>query len=241
MIKRFSQFIYESKYDTLSSSYAGDVFKFIKKTAGSAINKPKTVGFTYSEPIEFDLTVKLVRVIDFDPSETTDFNGLPWETINFEENGFVVDANAYIPAESDPDSPEIDLVIYISPDAEPSKYQDLNFKIVDTIRHELEHLLQKGVNKQIGHIVKTTKKVRDKAQDNYKYFILPDEIPAMVSGMHASAVKKRVPIDSEFNSYLRPFISSGVISQSEFEEVMQTWIRFTKKSFPDAIFSTKYQ
>lgn len=240
MIKRFSQFIYESKYDTLTSSYASDVFMFIKKTSGSAINKPTSESFTYSEPIEFDLTVKVVRVINFDPSETSDFSGLPWETINFEENGFVIDANAYIPAESDPTSPEIDLVIYISPDSEPSQYRALNFKIVDTIRHELEHLLQKGVNKKTGHIVKTTKKVRDKAQNNYKYFLLPDEIPAMVAGMHASAVKKRVPIDSVFNSYLRPFVSSGVISQSEFEEVMQEWIRFTKKSFPDAIFSTKY-
>lgn len=241
MIKKFKQFIYESKYDTLSSAYARDVLKFIKQTTGSPVNTPKLEIFDYSEPIEFNLTVKVVRVIEFDPSKTPDFNGLPWETINFEENGFVVDANAYIPAEQDPDSPEIDLVIYLSPEAEPSKYQDLNFKVVDVIRHELEHLLQKGVNKKVGHIVKTSKKVRDKAQDNYRYFLLPDEIPAMVAGMHASAVKKRVPIDSEFNSYLRPFVSSGVISKPEFEEVMQTWIRFTKKSFPDAIFSTKYQ
>jgi hypothetical protein len=241
MIKRFSQFIYESKYDTLSALYANDVFNFIKKTAGSSINRAKTKIFEYDEPIEFRLTAKLIRVVEFDPSKTVDFSGLPWETINFEENGFVLDANAYIPGESEPDSPEIDLVIYISPDAEPSNYQALKFKMVDTIRHELEHLLQKGVNKQTGHIVRTTKKTRERAQDNYKYFLLPDEIPAMVAGMHASAVKKRVPIDSEFAAYLQPFVSSGVISNSEFEEVMKTWIRFTKKSFPASIFSTKYQ
>jgi hypothetical protein len=241
MIKRFNQFVFESKYDTLASSYAKDVFDFVKKTSAVPVNRIKTIVLDYQEPIEFSVNVKVVRVHEFKPAAIPDFVNMPWESINFEEKGYAVDANAFIPKASDPDSPEIDVVIYLSPEAEPNCYESLRFKLVDLLRHETEHLLQKGLNQKASHAINGSAKKRHKANDNYSYFLLSDELPAMVSGMHAAAVKRRIPIDQEFEEYLRPFLMSNVISQPEFDQVMTAWIDFAKKSFPKSIFSNKYR
>jgi hypothetical protein len=240
MIKRFSQFIFESKYDSLASTFAKDLFGVIKKTAGFKIGKEISKEFEYDTPLEFTLSIKLVRVKEFEPAKSKDFSGLPWEVINFENKGFAIDANSFIPKANEPESPEIEIVLYISPDAEPQCYPALNYKLIDNIRHELEHLLQKGVNKRTGHIVNTPNAVRAGAQNTYRYFLLADEIPAMVAGMYASAKKKRVPIDQEFEEYLIPFIETEVISQPEADQVMNSWITFAKKVYPAAKFSNKY-
>jgi hypothetical protein len=240
MIKRFSQFIFESKYDSLASVFAKDLFGVIKKTAGSKLGKEISKEFEYDNPLEFTLSIKLARVKEFEPAKSKYFSRLPWEVINFENKGFAIDTNSFIPKENEPESPEIEIILYISPEAEPQCYPELNYKLIDNIRHELEHLLQKGINKKTGHIVNTPKAVRTRAQNNYNYFLLSDEIPAMVAGMYASAKKKRIPLDQEFTEYLQPFIETNVISQSEADKVMKTWIDFAKKVYPVAKFSNKY-
>ena len=240
MIKRFSQFIFESKYDSLASVFAKDLFSVVKKTAGSKIGKEIFKEFEYSNPLEFTLSIKIVRVEEFEPAKSKDFSGLPWEVINFENKGFAIDANSFIPKANELVDPEIEVVVYISPEAEPQCYPVLNYKLIDNIRHELEHLLQKGINKKSGHIINTRKSVRADAQNNYRYFLLSDEIPAMVAGMYASAKKKRVPLDQEFTEYLQPFIETEVISQLEADKVITSWIDFAKKVYPAAKFSNKY-
>jgi hypothetical protein len=71
------------------------------------------------------------------------------------------------------------------------------------------------------------------------YFLLPDEIPAMVAGMYAAAVRKKIPLDQEFEIYLKPFIKSGLINDEEFNKVIQAWIKFANQVYPDAKFSNK--
>ena len=240
MIKRFNRFIYESKYDSLAISIAHDIFAIVKETAGTKPGKAVHRELTYSEPLEFVLNFIVKRVIEFNPRKSQHFKTLPWEVLNFEENGFSLDANAYIPKASDQyDDPELELVLYISPDAEPVSYEILSHKLVEYVRHEIEHLLQTGVNRREGHIIKTPRKVRDRAETSYKYFLLADEIPAMVAGMHTAAVKKKIPIDQEFELYLSPFLRSGLITEPEYNKVIRTWIKFAKQVYPKAIFSNK--
>ncbi len=241
MIKRFVQFITESKYDSLTSIFAKDVFGFVKKTAGAKLNKELSNQFEYIDPLEFTILIKIVRVDEFNPSESKDFSGLPWEVINFENKGFAINADAYIPNETATEEPEIEIVVYISPDAEPQCYADLNYKLIDNIRHELEHLLQKGINKRHGHIVNAPKNARSKAENSYKYFLLLDEVPAMVAGMYAAAKKKRITLDQAFAEYLSPFVETAIISELEFDRVMTGWVNFAKKVYPAAKFSNKYQ
>jgi hypothetical protein len=239
MIKRFKNFIYESKFDSLALVIAHDLFSIVKSTAGTKPGKAIHKELTYSDPLEFSLNFIVKRVIQFNPRRSAHFKTLPWEVLNFEDNGFALDANAYIPNSSEYEDPELELILYISPDAEPLSYEVLNHKLVEYIRHEIEHLLQTGINRRAGHMIKTPNKVRSKAETSYKYFLLSDEIPAMVAGMHAAAVRKRIPIDQEFEIYLNPFLRSGLINDTEFNKVIKTWIQFAKQVYPEAKFSNK--
>jgi len=239
MINRFKNFIYESKFDSLSLAISHDLFSIVKTTAGTKPGKAIHQELTYSDPLEFSLNFIVKRVVQFNPRKSTHFKTLPWEVLNFEDNGFALDANAYIPKASDDEDPELELVLYISPDAEPLSYETLGHKLVEYVRHEIEHLLQKGRNRRIGHIVKTPNNVRSQAETSYKYFLLPDEIPAMVAGMYAAAVRKRIPLDQEFEIYLKPFIKSGLINDEEFNKVIRAWIKFANQVYPDAKFSNK--
>lgn len=239
MIKRFRHFIYESKYDSLAISVAHDLFAMVKDTAGIKPGRAIHRELTYSEPLNFSLNFIIKRVIQFNPRKSQHFKNLPWEVLNFEENGFVLDANVYIPKISEDEDPELELVLYISPDAEPVSYEALNHKLIEYVRHEIEHLLQTGINQRTGHLVSTHRKTRNEAETSYRYFLLSDEIPAMVAGMHASAVKKRIPIDQEFELYLKPFVKTGLLTEPEFNKVMRTWIKFAKQVYPNSIFSDK--
>lgn len=236
---RFNEFIYESKYDTFAQSVSRDLFKIIKGTQGTTVGKILRKELSYAEPVEFTLTFIVKRVKQFIPLKSVHFKQLPWEVMNFERNGFVLDANTYSEPGPNPDEPEIEVILYVSPDAEPLSYDKIYHKMTEYIRHEIEHLLQSGINRRPGHIVRTPQKVRDRHSSSYRYFLLADEIPAMVAGMHAAAVKKRRPLDLEFEEYLRPLVDTEIISEDEFKKVMRTWINFAKKTYPDSIFSDK--
>ena len=99
MIKRFNNFVFESKYDTVSLSIAGDLFNFVKNTMATPVGKIKKAEFEYTDPIEFDVFFVVKRVLSFNPSRTKHFKSLPWEVFNFEETGFSLDANVYIPSD----------------------------------------------------------------------------------------------------------------------------------------------
>jgi len=228
-MQKFKHFIYESKFDSFSNIIAEEILEIVK---GSTTSKRTiTRDLNYDEPVSFFLTLSITRSKTFSPAKSKNFKSLPWETINFERRGFVIDANSYIPGNDE--EPEIEMFIVISPEAEPTCYQTLYFKILDIIRHEMEHLLQKGANRQAGHAVTTRQKTRTAAEESYEYFLLPDEIPSMVSGMHLAAAKKRIPIDAEFEDYLLPFIKSGFITQAEADKVISVWLDFARKHFPN--------
>lgn len=234
MIKRFRNFVYESKYDSLANFIAKDLLAAVKATAGTNVGRAIHREFVYSEPLEFCLNFIVKRVLKFDPNRSTHFKNLPWEILNFEKNGFSLDANAYIPKGSEPEDPELELILYISPTAEPLRYTELEHALTAYIRHEIEHLLQTGINQRDGHRIKTHRKTRDSAESTYRYFLLADEIPAMVAGMNAAALKKKIPIDQEFELYLRPFLQTGMISEPEFNKVMANWLKFARAVYANS-------
>jgi hypothetical protein len=241
MIKDFLRYIYESKYDAFSEEVVRDIIKIISNNGSSIIRRRSIKEMEYSEPVSFSLILSIFRSSSFEPEKITVFSSVPWEKINFENNGFAVDANSFVPSDVYVHEPEVQVNIILNPNLEPKCYEALQFKLLDCIRHEIEHLLQKGFNVQPEHTGRQVDKNRKFAQSSYLYFILPDEMPAMVSGMRLSAEKKGKPIDTEFEEYLSPIRDSGFISDDELTKVMNAWIKFTIKHFPDAQISKKYR
>lgn len=239
IIKEFLRFIYESKYDLFSETVASEVLEIIKQGKDGSVKKRICKSTTYDEPVSFELTVTITRSLKFSASKKTGFNEVPWEEINFRNNGFSIDSNSFIPV--DASEPDVEISILINPETEPDCYQLIYFKLLDAIRHELEHLLQKGLNRNTQHTGSEVDKERKAAASSYRYFLLPDEIPSMVSGMRLSAEKKGTPIDQEFSDYLIPILQGGFITQDQFDFVIKTWLTFTIKHFPDTKISSKYR
>jgi hypothetical protein len=82
-------------------------------------------------------------------------------------------------------------------------------------------------------------KDREDSKKTYKYFILPEEIESMVEGMYVKSKVQHRNLDEIFNDYLSPFIDSKYITQSEYLQVMNTWVTHALELYPDAKFSNK--
>lgn len=239
MINDFLRFIYESKYDSFAEKITAEVMKLVASGKDEKVKKRINKTIEFIDLANFTLTVSVVRSSVFEPTKRNNFKSLPWESINFKHNGFALDANSFIP--KDGEDPEIVLNVVINPETEPDCHEKLYYKLLDSIRHELEHVLQKGTNLQYYHTGREVDKNRKESEDSYEYFLLPDEIPAMVSGMRLASTKKGISIDQEFQEYLAPILSAGFITHEEFEKVMNAWVKFTIRHFPDTQISKKYR
>lgn len=234
------RFVYEEKYDSFSEEVAATLVQLIQanRLSRKIGRLRKTVDYT--DPLSFSISVTVTWIKTFNPEKRAYFRNVPWERINFVNTGFAIDAYSIIPTDKHSPDPEIEIHIVINPETEPKCYQSLQFKLLDSVRHEVEHLLQKGTNKSYGHS-DSTDKVRKCAQTSFAYFLLRDEMQAMISGMRLSSIKKNVQIDKEFEEYLLPIKESGFITQKEMQLVINRWIKFTIKHFPGTKISEKYQ
>ena len=218
IVNSFLGFVNESRYDSLSESIANKIIGFVNRGAdGTMISR-------FSAPVQFTVTVSVARTSTFSPDRSESFKRIPWESINFEKNGFAIDANSQVVDGSD--IREVDIVLVIDPKREPENHESIYYKLLDLVRHEIEHL----VNNNADH---RREDDREESQDSYKYFLLPDEIPSMVSGMRLSASKKGIPIEKEFADYLMPILASGFITKDQYDEVMAAWLKFAFSHFPD--------
>jgi hypothetical protein len=136
-----------------------------------------------------------------------------WERQNFEKYGFSVDANTYVPKKG---SPGIDLQITVNPLSESDSLIDLEHFLLDTIRHEIEH---------IQTVDRRNPALRKTHQSSYKYFLLNDEIPAAVAGLKLLAKKRGTTLSTEIENYLMPFVKSGFMSDSELAKVKDAWLK----------------
>ena len=115
----------------------------------------------------------------------------------------------------------------------------MNYKLNDVVRHELEHITQVGKNKIAGRVKPSTSRQRELSQKDYRYFLLRDEIPAMVAGMYRQAKTQKKELDIVFSNYLDYFIEIGQMTEEQKTLVMDTWIDYVKKNYPAAKFSTE--
>ena len=135
-----------------------------------------------------------------------------WERQNFENRGFSIDANTYIPKNGEAG---IDLQITINPLSESGSLSELEHFLLDTVRHEIEHIQTAD---------RGNPALRKAHQSSYKYFLLNDEIPAAVAGLKLLAKKRGTDLETEIVTYLKPFINSGFMSEPEAARVKSAWL-----------------
>jgi hypothetical protein len=212
----------EPLYDEFSNKISLTLLEFIKgKKSRKSIHF-----FDYTNPLEFTIVLLQKRIKTFNPNRIIEFKQLPWEAFSFEKNGFAIDSNAFIPAIHDLNSPEIDISLCLNKDPNQINYDELRYRLLDNIRHEIEHLLQKGVNSVESHRINTPYIIRKSSETTFKYFIISEEIPAMVYGLNLVAKTRNTDFNYEAIKYLYPFIKHKMITLSESELIISTWTKF---------------
>ena len=97
-------------------------------------------------------------------------------------------------------------------------------KLRNSIRHELEHLTQSGLNTLSGKYLPDDQKARSLASRK-DYLLLEKEVPAMLKGLHFQATKERIPFEQILNDYL----NDTYLLKREIKEVKLIWIQKAKE------------
>ena len=241
MLKSFRQFINEdmNQPDDFIKGLSQNLIEKLRTSQLSESTEYSVFsGMEFIEPFTFDLILNVRR--DSDPiiSNDSHFKCLPWEQINFDNLGYSIDANAKM-SKSKTKVPKIIIYIILNPRQEPSLYSALYYRLIDILTHETNHLNQLGINKTPFNTHVSSDSDRNNAKKDYKYFLLGDEVESMVTGMNARSNAQKIPLDQVFNSYLDPFIKTGYITHSEYDEVLKTWVTKAIELYPDANFSNK--
>ena len=134
-----------------------------------------------------------------------------------------VNGDAYNPTEaSSKQIPYIEITIQTD-----NRKQDrslIAMKLRNSIRHELEHLTQSGLNTLPGKYLPDDQHLREQATRK-DYLLLEKEIPAMLKGLHFQATKEHIPFSQILNDYL----NDTYLLKKEIEEVKSIWIQKAKE------------
>ncbi len=231
MIKSFYSFINES-LDNNGSKYASDIITLIKNSELST-DQYQTIGqIEYKEPdVDVEVELKLVESPNF--SSDPHFKDLPWEEINYEHYGFSIDANT-VTDKKELILPKIIVTIMLDKNRVPKSFEELYYRLVDIMVHEVNHTRQIGWNRRPFKVRPSSNLDRNRAKSSYKYFLLPDEIESMVKGAYERSKEQEVKIDKIFDKYLYPFMMSGKMSEDQYLEVLKAWVKHTLENYPDA-------
>lgn len=219
-----SQLLLEVKLDGFVSDVSNELLQYVKKSKDhyatgqekkyGALDKKtgyRTKEFKrYEAPLDFTLYVALNRK----------------EKVS--EAGFFVDATT----DNSGDDDNVLVSIAIDPSQEPKVYSTMLGHIKDTLRHEFEHLTQDGINRIDDRETPSSNSLRSKIttskKDQYKYFLLQDEIPAMVHGLYTRAKYEKKPLKNVFDDYLTEFIKHGTLTSEQKEHIIKVWMNYAK-------------
>lgn len=228
-IKKFDEFLFEGGYDKLTGEISSALMRKIKETTGKKSlggvkieygpsdevpsfynliekNQYLEIGHFIDEKSGIDVRINLTIVRD----ESPDYTGK-----------FVLDG------ETDDESSVIYIYLYLTPGSEPNSYSEIASDLRNLIRHEIEHLTQRGWGEKRGKGMRRNETIRRKIQSNseffYKYYKLKDEIPANLHGLHSEAKTRKITFADVVHQYLDKKIEQGVIPKNKKSEIYRIW------------------
>lgn len=241
MIKSFLQFINESSEikEMFIKNITTKLFQKIKEFKLEETSSYFQIsGISFTEPFFFDLLVEIRYDSNFKTEDDSHFKNLPWEKLNYQKNGYVIDANMHVHKKNN-FIPKIIITLVIDPKSIPHLYANLYARLLDVMTHELNHVDQ--LNKKGDPFAEdlSNPEERNSSKKNYKYFLLKDEVESMVEGFYARSKELNLSLDDVFINYLSPFLISKYITDQELNKVMEVWVKYALEKYPDANFSNK--
>ena len=235
--KSFTDFIYESegflfegKYDRLVGQISADAMRLIKET-NTPNGEYDGVKIRYTEKDDvpgFDSLIDDMQFLDVGNYLDSDTNLdvfvkliiIRDEAPMYNED-FILDGNA------DEDAAIIYIELTINPATEPQCYIDLAPEMRNLIRHEMEHLTQRGWNEIPAKKIKRNDAQRVKIQSNpgiyYKYYKLKDEVDANLHGIYSEAKTRKIPFADMITRFLEDKESKGIVPADKKQEIYRLY------------------
>ena len=229
-VKGFDEFLLEGSYDKLTGEIASAVMRKIKETNTGEeefdgikiIYGPGDDVPSFNEMIEneeyldIDHFVDSVSGIDVRVciaivrDESPEYQG-----------EFILDG------ETDDQNSIIYLYLYLTTGTEPRVYPEIAIDLRNLIRHEVEHLTQRGWGEKEGKRMRRNEAARKRITGNpelyHRYYTLKDEIPANLQGLYSEAKTRKLPFKEVVNNYLDKKVEQGVIPPTEKMRIYRLW------------------
>lgn len=215
-VHNFSEFVNESKWRSLSREIVNDLILYIKATYG-----------------RYELTDESAHTFTFPTYNLPGFpnfnNELTVQCLIIREKN----AELQIDASAGDDHPNLKFLIRLDPRAEPKVYSKLYMKLSDDVRHELEHIDQYENNPTIFTDREIRAAINVDPNRTHEYFLLPEEVPAMVAGMYNRAKKSKDKLINIFTEYLSFFLNEKLISKKQYNQIIKVWLDYAKRKYPN--------
>lgn len=123
--------------------------------------------------------------------------------------------------------PYIELNIAFPGVDEEKYYGEIMLWLKDIVRHEIEHLTQRGINAKPGkhRNLNFTKRaiIAGRPDEYWKYFVLADEIEPNLHGLRSMSRYKRESFDQTIDWYLNHLQDTGTIQPEHKKLILRKW------------------
>lgn len=237
LIKNFDGFLFEGSYDKLTGDIASAVMRKIKESNNGeeyfegvkVVYGPGDEVPDFDEMIDNDQYFEIDHFVDSVSGVDVAINLTVVRDEAPEYPGeFILDG------ETDDQNSVIYLYLYLTPGVEPRVYSEIAFDLRNLIRHEIEHLTQRGWGEKEGKKMRRNEAVRKRIKENpelyYRYYKLKDEIPANLQGIYSEAKSRKIPFKEMVNRYLDKKVEQGIIPPIEKMRIYRLWKAAAEKT-----------
>ena len=134
-----------------------------------------------------------------------------------------VTGDAYNPTESVSDQiPYIE--VSIGTTGEKKHLSRIAVRLSNTLRHEIEHITQSGLNTLPGKYLPDDQKLRETVSEK-EYLLLDKEIPAAVRGIHSESLKSK----KSFIHVLYDYLDRTYLLKKDIDEVASIYLDKAKE------------
>ena len=218
------------RYDSLVGKIVSDTINLIKKSNNGreTFNELKV---RYTEKDEVPSFFELIEKDIYLPvgEYTTERSGID-VTANLvivRDESPVYQDSYLISGDADSESAIIYVEISVNPQFEPRCYSDMVTDLRDVVRHEIEHLTQRGWNMKPGKFIKHNQANRKKIELDpvlrYKYYQLKDEVDANLHGLYAKAKTTKRSFSDVILDFLERQVKNEVIQENKKKEIYKIW------------------
>ena len=185
-----------------------EIFELFKENLGK---KYHTGGFEgWLEGSEFIAEFEITDLI-FTPRDAYKMNGEPYSIA------------------ADTDDEEIEIIIDYNPTVFPEEFNNFIAELKETLRHEIEHIVQFNFMPGAAEFIKNWKD----GDSWIEYLTRPQEIPAFVKGLKKRAKTKKISLIDAIDEFIEEYIDNFE-GPEEIEQVKQIWINWAKENLPRA-------